>query len=245
MPRYERTTSGLSLFIFALLAILLISCNGKITTNTPMIPGSKATLTVEQQLVLDKLKHQHDCDQSCLATRQANDSYAEYSTPQKIKRAEWEMLFPNTKFYIAPWVDHYMGRIQRRNTLFVFQDEQWYEAKTYDLLLEANKVVITDENRELAAKAWALMTIPDYLENEVVFTKWQAVEMPKALHNFNYCLEGWTKLKGLQIKWWFVFSGTQLKIASGPGIQKYQAGEYLDESDLRDPMFLDYTFYER
>lgn len=159
-------------------------------------------------------------------------------------RSEWEQLFPHTGFYLEKY-DLFGGEfVQKLSLLIVEQDGQRYTPMNYDLLLDANGIVVTDENRELIAKAWALMTIPSYLESEVVFTEWQAVEMPNALHNFNYCLDGWAKMRGLKAKWCFVFGNTQLKIASGPGMQEYQIGEYL-ESDLPDPEFLDYYFYIR
>ena len=133
----------------------------------------------------------------------------------QLLRPEWDQLFTQTEFYLEKY-DLYGGEIvQKSGLLIVEQDGQRYDPKTYDLLLDTNGIVVTDENRELVAKAWALMTIPNFLENEVVFTEWQAVEMPNALHNFNYSLNGWAKTKGLKAKWCFGLITSNCKLLRG------------------------------
>ena len=195
-------------------------------------PDEIATLTAEQQYILDELKHRHDCDLSCLATRQANDSYAEYGTPQKITRPEWKSLFPKTQFYIAPWIDHYKGEAKKQNTLFALQGEQQYEVKTYDRLLEANSIVITDGNRELVAKVWALMTIPEFLSEDVKFTSWVLNQDPRYADLDVYDLTGWAKLGGVELTWTIAFRHREYKLVTlGPDITQTGVGNFIEIPD--------------
>ncbi len=163
----------------------------------------------------------------------------------RIIRSEWEELFPETEFYVVGR-DLYGGEfVQQRNLLIVEHDGQRYTADTFDRLLKANGVItITNENRELVAKAFALMTIPDYLEEEIVFTKWEEVDMPQARYPYNYCVDVWTKIEGLEAIWCFVFRNGQLKISSGPFVQQTGVGDYVPASfsrSLSHPL-TDYQF---
>jgi hypothetical protein len=83
-----------------------------------------------------------------------------------ITRSEWEQLLPNTRFYLIGLAGrHQIASYDHsyRRELVAWQDNQYYTAKTYDRLLEANGIVITDENRELVAESFVLMTLPDYI----------------------------------------------------------------------------------
>ena len=144
---------------------------------------------------------------------------------------EWEELFPQAGFFLVR-VDVYGGESRRyRNWLIVEQDGQRHTAETFDRLLAANGVTeITDENRELVAKAFALMTIGDYLEGGVVFTDWIEGDWPAMTGSFNYALVGWTEIQGLGVSWGFVFHDGSLKEAEGPFITESHAGEYIDVS---------------
>ncbi|MCP4544267.1 MAG: hypothetical protein GY832_44710 [Chloroflexi bacterium] len=170
-----------------------------------------------------------------------------FDSARLIVRSEWEQLFPDTDFYVLGLGGYRPDSTEpydSRRRLVAWQDDKHYTAKTFDRLLKANGVTITDENRELVAKAFALMTIPDYLEEEVVLTEWEEVNMQPALHNYNYCLGLWTKLQGLEIKWCFVFGNERLRIASGPAVQQDDVGDYIDVSviELPPPSFVDYQF---
>ena len=146
---------------------------------------------------------------------------------------EWEQLFPNTDFYVIGLAGRDQDQLydhSYRRRLVAWQDNHRYTAETFDRLLAVNEITITDENRELVAKAFVLMTIPDYLEEEVVFTKWEEVDMPQAAYPYNYCVDAWTKIEGLEAIWCFVFRNEQLKVASGPFVQQARVGDYIPVS---------------
>ncbi len=165
---------------------------------------------------------------------------------QLITRTEWGLLFPNTDFYLLE-MGGYRPDSHRiydsRHRLVAMHDGRHYTAETFDRLLEANGITaITDENRELVGQAFALMTIPGYLEKDVVFTKWEAVNLEPAA--FNYCATAWTQLQGLELLWCFIFWDEQLDMASGPMVQQVGTGDYIDVyfEALPHPSREDYRF---
>jgi hypothetical protein len=148
----------------------------------------------------------------------------------QIMRPEWTELLPETEFYLVKRM--LFADVPRQlNVLIIEQDGQRYKANTFDRLLEVNGVVVTDENHESVAKTWALMTVPDYLGEEVIFTKWEKVTYTaeQAIPPYNYNLQAWTKLGGYEVGWQFVFGNTQLEVASGPHVGKSQTGDYVEE----------------
>ncbi len=150
---------------------------------------------------------------------------------QLVTRPEWEQLFPITDFYVIGLA----GRNQNElydygyyRELAAWQDSQRYTAKTFDRLLAANGITITDGNRELVAKAFALMTISDYLEEEIVFSDWEEGSWPGSFDwRYNYSLKAWTKIQGLKIRWWFIFQDDRLRVTDGAAIE-HQVGDYID-----------------
>ncbi len=154
----------------------------------------------------------------------------------RIIRSEWKVLFPEIEFYVVRR-DLYGGEfVQQRNLLIVEHDGQRYTADTFDRLLKANGVItITNENRELVAKAFALMTIPDYLEEEIVFTEWEKGDWPASFgERYNYRLTAWTRILGLRPRWNFIFRDGRLREADG-GVLEYQVGDYIDVPNLMPP----------
>lgn len=224
------------------------------TPSAERSPTPAATLTRAEEILIEQ---QHDDTQSAASVEQCTEILKTepgcnvVNSVQPISRPEWEQLLPQTRFYLGQYDRHYeMGHEERKYFLIVEQDGQRYIPKTYDMLLDANSIVITDENRELVAKAWALMTIPDYLEEEVNFTKWEKVSYTEeqARHPYNYLLLGWTKLGGWEVGWSFVFGNAHLEIASGPSGVEPQTGNYIEQlfegvpSDYFASPFEDYVF---
>jgi hypothetical protein len=82
---------------------------------------------------------------------------------RQITRPEWVELFPQAKFFLAAAKSVGGETSTTHNLLVIEQNGQRYQAETFDSLLEANQIVITDQNRELVAKAFALITLKDYL----------------------------------------------------------------------------------
>ncbi|MBN1249117.1 MAG: hypothetical protein JXC32_15770 [Anaerolineae bacterium] len=147
-----------------------------------------------------------------------------------ITRPEWETLLPDTDFYLLELGGYRPDSFDvydSRRRLVAWQDGQYYSADTFDQLLEVNGITaITDENRETVARAFALMIIYGYLEEEVNFTEWEEVEVEPGA--FAYCLEAWTKIGGLELQWCFVFGDGRLSVAWGPDILQYYVGDYID-----------------
>ncbi len=91
------------------------------------------------------------------------------------------------------------------------------------------------------------MTIPNYLENDVRFTKWGVdVSQPAP---FDYCLTAWTRIQGLELKWCYTFSGPRYRlIVGGPGVLQERTGDYVDISAITLPHPLGnqpYSFLKR
>ncbi len=157
-----------------------------------------------------------------------------------ITRPEWEELLPQTEFFLVKTYLVSGGEPEEgggpRNWLIIEHDGQRYTADTFDRLLKANGVItITNENRELVAKAFALMTIPDYLEEEIVFTEWEKGDWPASFgERYNYRLTAWTRILGLRPRWNFIFRDGRLREADG-GVLEYQVGDYIDVPNLMPP----------
>lgn len=167
---------------------------------------------------------------------------------KRIERPEWTALFPSTEFYLVAY--DLIGREsqQSHNLLFIEQDGRRYYVETFDNLLDANQIAITDQNRELVGKAFALMTLADYLDQEIVFTDWQSGRW-EGRHTFDHYLKAWTKIQGIEFWWWFTFEDDRLKYTVRDGVASadYHRGDYIDVSfgSLPLPPLLEYSFTNR
>ncbi len=201
-------------------------------TATPG-PTPTPTLTAEELLARELIKPRGQVTFSadeCSGILKAEPWCSVIKSAKPITRPEWEELFPQTDFFSVR-VDVYGGETSRyRNWLIVEQDGQRYTADTFDRLLAANGIIeITDENRELVAKAFALMTIGDYLEADVVFTDWMEVEgWVGRTGPLDYGLIAWTEIQGLKITWGLRFQDDQLREVERAGVSEYQIGDYID-----------------
>ena len=212
-------------------------------------PEPTPTLTKEEELVVEMQHHSSQSAPSvneCAEILKTEPWCSVPESAERITRPEWEEMFPQTEFFLVK--GYLYGKESGggpRNLLIVEQDGQRYTAKTFDRLLKANGVIaITDENREPVAKAFALMTIPDYLEEEIVFTEWRDVTSQSTRPAYDHCLLAWTKLGGLEVGWCFVFRNERLEIVSGPGLQQSRVGDYIDVpgEQLLPLTFQDYRF---
>lgn len=190
------------------------------------------TLTREEELVIERQHHSSQSastPEECTEILKTEPWCSVVKDAVRITRPEWEELFPQAEFFLVKY-DLYGGEfVQQRNLLIVEQDDQRYTAETFDHLLEANGITeVTGENRELVARAFALMTIPDYLEEEVVFEQWEEGSWPASFDwHYNYGLTAWTEIQGLTIQWWFMFEDGHLRITDGAVIDR-QVGDYID-----------------
>jgi hypothetical protein len=218
-------------------------------TSTPG-PTPTPTLTAEELLARELIEPRGQVTFSadeCSQILETEPWCVVINSATHITRPEWDELFLQTDFFLVKV--HYRPQFghdaHQGNWLIVEQDSQRYTADTFDRLLAANGITeITDGNRELIAKAFALMTIPDYLGDEVIFIEWEEGDWPDARHHYSHSLKAWTKIQGLEIKWWFVFEDGWLKIITRGGISKYHTGDYIDTpfEILPLPPLKDYYF---
>jgi hypothetical protein len=93
-------------------------------------------------------------------------------TVTRVTRPEWASLFSTTKFFLVKRNVSGQEAGFQSNWLIAKQGSQQFTVETFVSLLNANSAAITDTNREQIAKAFVLMSLPNYLENEVVFSNW-------------------------------------------------------------------------
>jgi len=148
----------------------------------------------------------------------------------RIVRPEWEQLLPRTEFYLGKY-DLYGGEVtQQRIALIIEQDGQRYTVKTFDRLLETNGIAtITDENRELVAKALVLVTLDNYLEEEITLSALRNADVQGgfSFEHYNYTITAWTKVQGLSIGYLFMFDQGRLRMVTGY-VNAYNTGDYID-----------------
>ncbi len=160
---------------------------------------------------------------------------------ERLTKSEWKQLLPNTDFYlvdIGSWrsaeslrsnesQDGGMGR-----QIVAWQNGKDYDSDSFDRLLEDNSIIIDDANRELVARSFALMSIPDYLGGNVRFLEWKPVKPGNYRHNYTHALKAWTEIWGCEVFWYFVFSNEHMTIVSrsGGSCQLDEYGSYIKDS---------------
>src|SRR5512143_3368659 len=160
-------------------------------TIPTQLPTPQPTLTLDEQTILAGIGAQYEYG---LYPSRADCIHAVENGPVescvfssgvgRLSRPYLMQLFPNTAFYIADisgWrsPDHLLppqtqdGGTSRQ--VAAIQNGEVYEVEDFDRLLETNAIRVTDANRELVARAFALMSIPNYLHGEVRFLSWKPV----------------------------------------------------------------------
>lgn len=154
----------------------------------------------------------------------------------QVTRQEWISLFPTTKFFLVKRMVGDQESSFQSNWLIAQQGSQRFTVKTFDGLLNANSIVITDMNREQIAKAFVLMSLPNYIENEISFSDWGKDDQRSIIRiNYNYTLTSWTKIQGLKIRWSFIFYEGKF-ITAVANLPEYHVGKYIDvSSDILHP----------
>jgi len=168
---------------------------------------------------------------------------SQYLWTKPITRPEWTQLFPIAHFYIVGFKDienmaSNPNGYELDNILIAMQDDQRYTFRTFDQLLNANHITISDENRELVARAYALMTLANYVEDSVTFENWE----PANVDRYNYALTAWTRIGGLQFEWLYQFYGGCLAKVDGSA-SVHKVGNYIEVQALRWPTSDDFRFY--
>lgn len=156
---------------------------------------------------------------------------------KRITHPEWKALFPGAAFTLVEFEVY--GRPEdnphwpkRHNEVFAEQDYERLGLDGFERLLRYNNVwTINDENRELVARAFALMALPDYIEEEIVLSELKEGSWP-TYHgldelNYNYTITAWTQIQGLKIQWFFLFDEEGVWGAWG-GVVERNTGNYID-----------------
>lgn len=198
-------------------------------TSTPT-EGEMAAEAAAQQFVPEYFSNKDECLKAVAEGTVTECMYA--SSIQNITRPEWEQLFPDAEFHLirleAYHPEDVYDSFSARYRLVAWQNGQKYEAESFDQLLKVNNTIVNDETRELIAKAFALMTLPgEYHHHEIVFTNWETIDIQGVFH-YNYSLQAWTELGGVEVTWAFVFNGERLQAASGGFVMNVSVGDYID-----------------
>ncbi len=170
-----------------------------------------------------------------------------YWHARQITRPEWETLFPWAVFYLVKY-DRYGGEFnEHRNRLII---EDWGDRLIRDdfhRLLGANHVFVTDENREMVARAFVLMSLADYLDEEIVFSDWEEGSWSAGLGlHYNYAITSWSRIQGLKMQWYFLFDDEGLFGATGYVVE-HDVGDYIDVSheELSPPSYLNLEYWRK
>ncbi len=157
---------------------------------------------------------------------------------QEITHAVWEQLFPDTKFYALHLSNN--NRTYGYATYYRLtarQGDRQYTAVIFDQLLYDNNISVTNENYELAAQAFALMTLnADFFSYQITFTDWEQIDMQRAFSHFDRRLQAWTELGGQEIQWYFGFENERVLEILGPdtALLGYEIGDYVPLPDFVD-----------
>jgi hypothetical protein len=206
-------------------------------TPTPTLtPSPTPTMTGEEQAFVEE--RQHFGSQSASSPDECSEilktepwcavtTYAKYIT-----RPEWEALFPEARFLLERYDLHGGRHVQRKTLLFIEQGGQRYRPDDFKRLMAMNGVVVTEENRELVARALVLTRLSDHLWAEIRFS--DAGETDKRgtarFQQYNYTITSWSQIQGIKVRWYFAFYGGNSLYASGAVIERC-SGEYIDVPD--------------
>ncbi len=211
--KYFTITLGIALVLVAACTTTVptVSSVPIATTTLPTVPpGPTPTLTEEQMITAPiRAYYRSNFTSSRADCVQAVDNGTKkacvYVTNIELAtRPEWEQLFPDTDFYLVDtggWrsneglLAHETQNSGHSRHLVAWQNGQAYDSETFDRLLEANAITITDTNRELVARSFALMSISNYLSGDVRFLEWGDVEPGTYQYNYSHYLKAWTTSK--------------------------------------------------
>jgi len=235
----------------AAIALSLMGCSGPMPTATPTLPlpTLAPTLTQTPTRVLTELEAidaemradfgtvHPNCGTDAPRPLQPGESVncTQYLWTKPITRTEWSKLFPKSHFFLvgARRIQNYeTNRNGYYQDSFVFaqQDGQRYNTDAFEQFLKANNVVTADANRELVAKAFVLMHLANYLEEDIGFSDWGKADWPARFgQRYNYALKGWTKIEGNKFQWLFLFRDGVLMQARG-FVMEQSIGDYINVS---------------
>ncbi|MEE8390642.1 MAG: hypothetical protein V3S14_07600 [Anaerolineae bacterium] len=209
---------------------------------TPEVPPPTPTMTAKEQALVEERQRAHrqaaasveECGEILQTEPWCTVSW--YAT--RITRPEWETLFPYTEFFLVK-ADRYGGEFgpETHNRLII---EAWWDKRLsredFHTLMGGEHVSVTDENRELVAKAFVLVFLADYLEEEIVFSDGEEGSWPSDIRKpFDYRITAWTRIQGLKFEWLLMFHEGEIFGAEGLVIER-NVGDYIDVPFERLPV---------
>ncbi len=145
----------------------------------------------------------------------------EYLSTNLITAEEWEILFPQAKFYLieAKQIvnpETNMNGFVQSNFIIVKQGQHEYKDEDFGNLLADNQTVITEENIELILRAFARITAANHHNKGIVFLPLEKVNYGEgeARHPYNYHLMAVAGENKKELDWFFVVKKDQLRIAT-------------------------------
>ena len=198
-------------------------------TATPT-QGEKAAEVAAQQFVPDYFPNKDACHEAVAEGMVTKCMYA--GSVESITRPEWEQFFPNTEFFLirlnAYHPENEYGDFSSRDRLVARQDDRQYNAETFNQLLSVNNIRVTNENYELVAQAFALMTLnAEIFSHEIVFTAWESIDFQDAFSHYDHQLSAWTELGGQENQWRFGFEEEEMMEIMGPYGTDTEIGDYV------------------
>jgi hypothetical protein len=234
--------------ILGIILLLLVACEAKIPEVSPMpVATGTPTLTTEEQKIIAIVGARYESGfysgrADCVrAIDRGTTKQCVFPVGiELLTTLEWKQLLPNTTFYlvdIGSWrsfeglLPHegQDGGVGRQ--IVAWQNAQSYQIESFDHLLEDNAIIVNDINRELVARSFALMSIPNYLGGDVIFLEWKPVKPGVYRHNYSHLLKAWTEIWGCEVYWSFVFNDDKITIVSlsGGACRINEYGNYTED----------------
>ena len=105
----------------------------------------------------------------------------EYLSTNLITAEEWEILFPQARFYLIEAKrivnpETNMNGFVQSNFIIIKQGQHEYKDKDFGKLLTDNQIVITEENIELILRAFARISAANHHNKGIIFSPLEAVD---------------------------------------------------------------------
>jgi hypothetical protein len=189
------------------------------TTALPPTPTRTLTqLEVIDSEMREKFGDIHpDCSSCIPLPHGANCTQYLWSKP--ITRTQWLELFPDTNFYLVGLrqienAESNMYGYRQTNSVIAQQNEMRYTIENFDQLLAINNIVVTDTNREQVTQAFALMSLANFLDEDIAFLSWEEGSWPSSIRlDFDHKLGVWTRIQGFSVEYLFGFYEGRLLMA--------------------------------
>jgi hypothetical protein len=187
--------------------------------------SEKDKIDLQMSVVVGKAESECNSSESHRA-----QNCTEYSSTNLVTAEEWEILFPQARFYLVEAKqivnpETNMDGFVQSNFIIVKQGQHEYKDEDFGDLLADNQVVITEENIELILRAFARITAANHHNKGINFSPLEKVNYGEgeARHPYNYHLMAVAGENKTELNWFFVVRKDQLRIAT---FAKYPLEDY-------------------